>query len=111
MEALTWIGPRREFTREVIAHDDLEPVLQRCRLQQRSDGVLYFLLWDVNLPSYKKVTPEALEAYQAGRAKNREQRWEGFLTDIPYPPKGLEQPLGYLETNTGVTHEWTEVTE
>lgn len=102
--ALEWIPPRREFERQITPHSRM-----RCRFQQRSDGVLYYMSWELIHPMDAVQSERRRYFIEYERLLNREQQWQSFLSNIP-SERVKPVPLGWLVDHDPTHGGWQEVT-
>jgi len=103
-----WVGERKTFMKEFQYASDPVPVTIMCRIQQRSDGVLYYMTWERDLPSYadKIYKPEQIPNVLQARKEAREVRWDHYLKDIAsVEPARLYEHCAIMRSRG-----WTEVT-
>lgn len=100
---LEWIPPRREFERQITPHSRL-----RCRFQQRSDGILYFMTWELIHPMDAVQSEPRRREIEHERQLNREQQWQSFLSNIP-SERAKPIPLGWLVDNDPTYGAWQEM--
>ena len=82
----TWLQPRREFERTIEIAQSIDPVRYRLRIQQRSDGVLYYMTWEPELSKYLYRDEQQRQACLRNKRINCEQQWDYYLDDVTSMP-------------------------